>query len=353
MHAIFDFGARHVLQELAEEVEALGRRDGRRRLLIAESDLNDVRVIRPREAGGHGLDAQWNEDFHHALHALLTGERESYYQDFGRVGQLADVLRHSFCHRWTWSPFRRRRFGSPDTGGVRAEQFVAYIQNHDQVGNRLKGDRLSALVPPEALRLAAAAVLLSPFVPMLFMGEEYGEQRPFAYFTSHGDPALAEATREGRKLEFAAFGWKEEPPDPQDPATFAASRLDWEGRRRGAHRVLLKLHRELLRLRRRLPALRRPDLAGLEVLSLEEQKLLVWRRRYRRSEAAGLLHFGAGERRWRAQLPGEAAPGRWQRVLDTAEARWRGPGTRLPEELAPGEEVTLLPWQFALYRRFG
>ncbi len=357
VHALYDFGARHFLAELSESVAELSRRDGRRRLLIAESDLNDVRVIRPRDAGGHGLDAQWNEDFHHALHALLTGERDSYYRDFGRIGQLETILRRSLWFGWTRSSFREKRFGSPDTAGCGVEQFVAYAQNHDQIGNRLRGDRLSVLVPPEALKLAAAAVVLSPFVPMLFMGEEYGETNPFAYFTSHGDPDLARAAREGRKREFAAFGWQEEPPDPQDPATFAVSRLDWERRGQGRHRFLLAFYRELFRLRRRIPALRHLSQAGLAVLGLEEERLLVLCRRHRRSRAAGLLHFGARELRWRVALPGGAGDGAaarvWRRVLDSAETRWDGPGSALPEELAPGGEVLLKPHQFALYRLFG
>ncbi len=411
VHAMYDFGAKHFLQELAEAVEELSRRDGRRRLLIAESDLNDVRLIRPPAAGGYGLDGQWNEDFHHALHTLLTGERASYYEDFGRVEQMEAVLRGGFYYGWRYSRFRRRRFGSPDTRGCRPSQFVVYAQNHDQVGNRLRGDRLSRLLPLEGLKLAAAAVVLSPFVPMLFMGEEYGERNPFAYFTSHGDPQLAQATREGRKREFSAFGWQEEPPDPQDPATFSASRLDWDRREEGEQRTLLDFYRELFRLRRRLPALRQLDRSQLSTAGLEEKRLLVFLRRYRRSAAVGILHFGRRETSWRAALPGgaeagwttrprrsdrppagassggeddvrrsgqpwpkasigsgsaggaaAAAPGGrrsasshdvFVKVLDSAEPRWRGPGSALPQVLESGAGLVLKPYQFALYRLFG
>src|SRR4051812_14129618 len=242
IHAIYDSNARHILRELADRVHA---RD-HRALVISESGLNDPKVIRPGSAGGHGHDAQWADDFHHALRVLLTGDRAGYYEEFGRVEQLAKAYRRPFVHDGDYSTFRRRRFGAPaDDRPV--QQFVVFDQNHDQVGNRAFGDRL----PDEARPLAAFCTLLSPFVPMLFMGEEYGEPAPFQFFTDHIDEDIAQATREGRRREFAAFAdfAGEEVPDPQDPATFERSKLT----RRG-NAALRELYERLLQVRRDLPA---------------------------------------------------------------------------------------------------
>ena len=238
IHGIFDFSARHFLQELGEAVRLHAQSVRRDVYVIPESDLNDVRVIRPVEVGGHGLDAQWNDDFHHALHTLLTGERNGYYEDFGKIEHLEKALREGFIYSGEYSPFRKRRHGSSskDRPGL---QFVVFSQNHDQVGNRMRGERLSGLVPFEALKLAAGAVLLAPNIPLLFMGEEYGEKAPFLYFVSHGDKALIEAVRKGRNDEFKHFAWNGEPPDPQDERTFLASKINWEKRRQGEHAVLL------------------------------------------------------------------------------------------------------------------
>jgi maltooligosyltrehalose trehalohydrolase len=239
IHAIYDRSARPILAELAERVQRHGA------LVISESALNDPRVIRPRDRGGHGHDAQWADDFHHALRVLLTGEREGYYADFGRVADLARCYRRPFLHDGTYSPYRRRRFGAP-AGDRPPQQFVVFSQNHDQVGNRALGDRLPPVVRP----LAAFATLLSPFTPMLFQGEEHAEPAPFQFFTDHIDPEIAEATREGRRREFAAFaGFAEEDvPDPQDPATFARSKLTRDG-----DPALSDLYAKLLRARRALP----------------------------------------------------------------------------------------------------
>jgi maltooligosyltrehalose trehalohydrolase len=242
IHAIYDTSARHIMQELADRVHARNHRA----LVISESGLNDPKVIRPASRGGYGHDGQWADDFHHALRVLLTGDRAGYYEEFGRVEQLAKAFRRPFVHDGDYSTFRRRRFGAP-AGDRPAEQFVVFDQNHDQVGNRAFGDRL----PAEARPLAAFTTLLSPFVPMLFMGEEYGEDAPFQFFTDHIDEKIAVATRNGRRREFSAFAdfAAEEVPDPQDPATFERSKLT----RRGDER-LRELYERLLRVRRELPA---------------------------------------------------------------------------------------------------
>jgi maltooligosyltrehalose trehalohydrolase len=241
LHAIFDSSPRHIMAELRERVRAANPRA----LVIAESGLNDPRVTRPPEVGGWGHDAQWADDFHHALHALLTGEREGYYAEFGALAQLSKALWRPFVHDGTWSEFRRRRFGAP-AGDRPPDQFVVFVQNHDQVGNRALGDRLALELQP----LAALVLLFSPFVPLLFMGEEYGERAPFQFFSDHTDPDIAQATRAGRRREFAAFAQFSgaEVPDPQDPATFVRSKLS----RQGDPRVR-ELYAAALRLRRELP----------------------------------------------------------------------------------------------------
>jgi maltooligosyltrehalose trehalohydrolase len=242
IHSVFDTSARHVLTDLAERVHDCDRHA----LVISESGLNDPKIVRPASAGGYGHDAQWADDFHHALRVLLTGDTSGYYEEFGRVEQLAKAYRRPFVHDGAYSTFRHRRFGAPAADRP-VEQFVVFDQNHDQVGNRAFGDRL----PPEARRLAAFCTLLSPFTPMLFMGEEYGEDAPFQFFTDHIDREIADATREGRRREFAAFAEfaGEEVPDPQDEATFRRSTLT-----RRADERIAALYRRLLEVRRELPA---------------------------------------------------------------------------------------------------
>ena len=250
VHAIFDTSALHLLEQLAEEVRRLGEDLGRPLVLIAESDLNDPRVVRSPSLGGYGINAQWNEDFHHALHALLTGERGGYYADFGRLADLAKVLTQGFAYDGRYSVFRRRSHGRPALG-LSGGDFVACLQNHDQVGNRALGERTSQLLSPGQLKIGAALVMTSPFIPMLFQGEEWGASSPFLYFTDHHDAELGEAVREGRREEFAAFGWDPtEIPDPQAETTFLRSRLAWDELYEEPHSEILDWHRALIRLRR-------------------------------------------------------------------------------------------------------
>ncbi len=273
VHAVVDHSAEPFLQDLTTAVRARAETLGRRIVSIAESDLNDPRVITPRAQLGLGFDTQWSDDFHHALHALLTGERAGYYLGFGRVSDLARVMNDGYLFIGQHSPYRGRKYGlKPATRD--GAQFVVCAQNHDQVGNRMAGERLAALVPRQKLRLAAAAVVLSPFVPMLFMGEEYGETAPFQYFTSHGDADLIEAVRRGRREEFEEFEWEGEPPDPHDEATFLRSKLQWERQ----DTTLRDLYRHLLRLRRENPALRALDLDAVETEADDELGILVVRR---------------------------------------------------------------------------
>jgi maltooligosyltrehalose trehalohydrolase len=269
VHAFLDRSAQSFLEQLAEEVCALERRLGRPKLLIAESDLNDPRLIREREAGGLGLHAQWSDDFHHSLHALLTGECAGYYADFGRLEDLACALRQGFVYAGRYSEYRGRSHGRA-LSGVPLERLLGYLQNHDQVGNRALGDRIGRSLSIEQLELAAALLLCAPFVPMLFQGEEWNASTPFRYFTDHQDAELAAAVREGRRREFAAQGHVPEAvPDPQAPDSFDACRLDWAEQRLPEHRRVLDWYRALVQLRQGEPALRNSDVTLVETLESE------------------------------------------------------------------------------------
>lgn len=255
VHAFADTSAIHFLEQLSAETRQLQAHLGRHLVLIAESDLNDPRVVRPPAAGGYGIDAQWNEDFHHALHAVLTGERQGYYRDFGRLTDLAKVLNRGLVYDGCYSVYRRRRHGRP-VEGITGHSFVGCLQNHDQVGNRALGDRMGQLISTGRLKIGATLLLTAPFIPMLFQGEEWGAKTPFLYFTDHQDPELAEAVRQGRRREFVAFGWvPEQIPDPQDPQTFSRSKLDWREAQRPPHSDILQWYRALIQLRRRYPTL--------------------------------------------------------------------------------------------------
>ena len=275
VHAIVDDSAVHLLEELAVEVDALATHVGRPLALIAESDLNDPKFVRSRDAGGYGLDAAWADEWHHAVHALLTGERAGYYADFGSFELLAKALRQAWVYDGTWSPHRGRRHGRPPTGLV-GHQFVVCVQNHDQIGNRAIGDRLGTTISEGRLAVAAALMLTSPFTPMLFQGEEWGASTPFQYFTDHPDPVLGQAVSEGRRSEFGYFGWQpEQVPDPQDEATFVSSRLDWSELDRQPHAGLLDWYRRLIRLRCERPELSDPRPGQIEVAFDETQRWLV------------------------------------------------------------------------------
>jgi maltooligosyltrehalose trehalohydrolase len=274
VHGIYDFSARHILGELAEAVHRQGAILGRRVQVIAESDLNDVRVINPPESGGYGLDAQWNDDFHHALRALLTGDHTGYYSDFGRFADLVKGFQEGFVLSGGYSSFRKRRHGS-SSAGILPNQMIVFSQNHDQVGNRIRGERPGEHLSTQQLKLAAATVLLSPYVPLLFMGEEYGESAPFPYFTSHGDAELVDAIRRGRLEEFAAFAGQGTPPDPQSEATFLSAKLDQEQRLQGDHTVIFNFYRELLRLRKQCAPLAGLTREGMQVVVFEDERVLA------------------------------------------------------------------------------
>jgi maltooligosyltrehalose trehalohydrolase len=276
VHALSDESQPHLLAELSAEVDALGGELGRPLSLIAESDLNDPVMFTPREQGGYGLTGQWDDDVHHMLHALLTGERQGYYADFGELPGLAKVWQAAFFHDGTFSSFRNRPHGKPiDPAGTEGWRFVVCLQNHDQIGNRAAGDRLSETLSDGLLRVAAVLLLTSPFTPMLFMGEEWAAGTRWPFFTSHPEPELAAAVSQGRLAEFADHGWDSTSmPDPQDPASYRQAILDWSEPARPGHRELLRLYRDLIRLRATEPDLADPRLDRVLVDYDEQQRWL-------------------------------------------------------------------------------
>jgi maltooligosyltrehalose trehalohydrolase len=320
VHGILDTSAYPFLTELSETVKAEARAIGRRVYLMAESDLNDPRMIRLRREGGHGMDAQWMDDFHHSLHTLLTGETRGYYADFGELAQLAKSYQDGFVYTGQYSAHRQRRHGAPaDTETY--EQFVVSIQNHDQVGNRMLGERLSALVGFEAQKLAAAATIASPFIPLLFMGEEYGELAAFPYFVSHSDPKLVAAVRAGRRKEFEGFQWNGEPTDPQAEATFRNAVLTEGLATRRPHRELLAYYKHLLSKRREL-RLGHTLPGSIEVISYEDDRaLLVLRPEHHPAPVALVLNFSDAE----VDLDLPLAAGIWKLVSNSAMTCWGGP----------------------------
>jgi maltooligosyltrehalose trehalohydrolase len=293
VHAIFDASAIHFLEQLGAEVHALEAAVGRPLVVIAESDLNLPRIVTPREADGYGLDAQWNDDFHHALHTVLTGESAGYLGDFGLIAHLAKTLTRGFVYDGTYSKSRRRIHGAP-VMGLSAHRFIAFLQNHDQVGNRAMGERLGHLVTIDQLKIAAALLMTAPFVPMLFQGEEWNASSPFQYFTDHQDAALAESVRKGRRAEFAPFVANvAEVPDPQARDTFERSKLDWSERERGAHREIFEWYRRLIRLRRCARDFENGRL-DLDAVSFDEEARWI---RINRGASVVICNFAASPQR--------------------------------------------------------
>lgn len=277
VHALADTQARHLLEEIAIEADALAPHVRRPLTLIAESDLNDPKLITPREAGGYGLTAQWNDDFHHVVHVALTGEKDGYYADFGSMSAIVKVITKAFFHNGTYSSFRGRDHGRPvDTLVTPSWRFVGYAQDHDQIGNRATGDRLTGHLSPAELAIAAVLVLTGPFTPMLFMGEEWAASTPWAFFTSHPDEGLGEATRKGRLAEFARMGWDPNVvPDPQAESTFLDAKLNWDESASGQHAEMLSLYRDLARIRRERPELTDPRFDNNVVTFDDDQRWLL------------------------------------------------------------------------------
>jgi maltooligosyltrehalose trehalohydrolase len=348
IHAIVDTTAEPFLAKLTEAVHARADQLQRQIYLIAESDRDDRRILDSTTANGFGFDAVWNDDFHHPLHVMLTGEREAYFQDFcGGVDDLAQAWREGFVYTGQYSEYRKHHHGSPSRD-LPGKRFIVFAQNHDQVGNRTAGERLTQLISFEKAKLAAGTILLSPYVPMIFMGEEYAEDAPFQYFVSYDDPALIQAVHEGRKNDFEKFKFAGEHQHPGSEKAFTCSKLNWEIRNQGCHGILLNLYRELLRLRREVPALEHLDKDAQEVLAIGDQNALLVERWHGESRVSMGFHYGDGETRIAAPLP----PGRWRKAIDSAEACQGGPGSTAEDSLEGGDrELRVGSWAFVLYVR--
>jgi maltooligosyltrehalose trehalohydrolase len=332
VHAILDHSALHFLEELSETVHDQGTILNRLVYTIAESALNDTRLVRSTELGGYGIDAQWNDDFHHSMHTLLTKEREGYYVDFGDFQHMAQAFSEGFVYTGRYSVTRRRKHGN-SSRNISPDRFVVYLQNHDQISNRMMRDRISQMISFAAFKLAAGAVLLSPFLPLLFMGDEYGETAPFLYFVSHSDPQIVDAVRRGRREEFASFEWAASPPDPQDEKTFERSKLNRRLRRQGQHHILFEFHKELIRLRKSLPALGYLSKDNMDVFSLAREQVLIVRRWKEDNEALAIFNFSDRQVGSLENLP----YGRWRKILNSEEDRWMGRGDESPRLLHSSE----------------
>jgi maltooligosyltrehalose trehalohydrolase len=319
LHAVIDMSSYPFLRELSDCIKDFRTSAGRNIYLIGESDANDRKTITSAESGGFGIDAQWNEDFHHSLHTVLTDENNGYYQDFGSLNQLAKAYKYGFAYYGQYSKYRKRRHGSP-SNDIKASKFVVFIQNHDQVGNRFLGERLSRLVSFEKLKLAAGIVILSPYIPLFFMGEEYGETAPFLYFIDHSDPSLIEAVKEGRKEEFKSFSNAGDVPAPQNPAAFMRSKLNHDLTQRTPNNYLLSLYKELIRLRRNTPPLCNFNKTSLEVSSLENEEILYVRRWENADNIIMIFNFSNNGRSMSFPVP----PGQWQNIFDSRDERFGG-----------------------------
>ncbi len=345
VHAIYDMSAKHFLHCLADRTNECSRKHKRKFYLIAESDLNDTRIINPPELGGYGLDAQWSDDFHHSIHALFTGEKSGYYKDFGGIDHLAKALKEGFVYDGSYSEFRKRSHGNSSRERP-AEQFVICSQNHDQVGNRMLGERLTTLVTFEKLKLIAGLTLLSPYIPLIFMGEEYGEDNPFQYFVSHSDPGLIEAVRRGRKDEFKEFHAQGEAPDPQDEKTFERSRLDHTKKERGHYKTLFEFYKKLFTLRSQIPALRYLSKDHLDVFGFESDRVLVvqrWKDDYR---ILAVINMNPDS----VTIKLLAYRHKWKMLLNSAATEWGGESTPLDDVLHPEDDLTIDKFSFIVLR---
>jgi maltooligosyltrehalose trehalohydrolase len=342
VHAIKDFSAKHILQEIKEYVDRWMQATDCRHYLIIEFDLNDTRFIKPRDEGGFGIDGQWVDEFHHALRVTAGQKRDGYYADFNGIEHLAKAYRDAYVYDGHYSEERHKTFGVKTTGRE-GKQFVVFSQNHDHVGNRMLGERTSTLVSFEMQKLMAAAVMLSPYVPLLFMGEEYSEPHPFLYFVSHTDPELVEAVRKGRKAEFSGFQSEGEAPDPQAEETFENSKLQWDLIKSEPHQVMFNYYKALIELRKTNAVLKNPNRNSLQAAVNEPQKVLILKRSAEGRQLICLLNFSdQTETITQSELTGS-----WQKLFDSASTVWNGPADA--PEIINSENITLQPQSVIIY----
>ena len=351
VHAIKDFSPVHILQELRTQVDQLTAITGRRHYVLVESDLNDPRFINPLSASGYGMDAQWMDEFHHALRVTVGEEKEGYYADFDGIMQLAKAYRDGYVYDGQFSKVRQKLFGRKAEGNP-GEQFIVFSQNHDQVGNRKLGERSSVLYSFETLKLMAGAVLVSPYIPLLFMGEEWAETNPFLYFVSHTEPELVESVRQGRKKEFADFHSDGEVPDPQSNETFEQAKLPWDRLADEPHQTMLRFYQTLIALRQQLPALAHLDRRQLTATADAETNTLVLHRWHEDQHVLCLMNFSKKAQTCRVPSAGEESMP-WQKLLDSADPDWQpdthGPSRSAPDSVASSESIQLQPESFILY----
>ncbi len=341
VHAIKDFSTKHILQEIKQAVNRLSAETGHKHHLIAELDLNDPRFINPIEKAGFGMDAQWIDEFHHALRVTAGEEKTGYYEDFDGVRHLEKAYRDAYVYDGLYSPNRKKTFGAKT--GNPGEQFVVFSQNHDQVGNRMLGERSSRLFSFEMQKLLAGAVFTAPFLPLLFMGEEYGEPNPFQYFISHTDADLVEKVRKGRKREFADFDTNGDIPDPADEATFMRSKLSWN-QTENSHQTLLQYYKKLIALRKKLPALHHLNRQHLEVSSDEKSKTLMLHRWHEDNQVLCLMNFS--DQQQNIQLPHNHI--HWTNILASADPEWQGPA-KTAQNADASKPVIIQPQSITVY----
>lgn len=344
VHAIKDFSPVHILEEIRLRTDELMDLTGRKHYLIVECDLNDTRFIDPVEKRGYGMDAQWIDEFHHSLRVTTGNERNGYYADFEGISHLAKAYRDAYVYDGQYSPHRNKTFGTKAESNP-GEQFIVFSQNHDQVGNRMLGERTSQLVSFEMCKLMAASVMVAPYIPLLFMGEEWSETNPFQYFVSHTDPELAEAVRKGRKAEFAAFHNKGEAPDPMAEETFERSRLQWKLLDKEQHQLMFRYYKELIAIRKLLAPLYVLDRKHVYVEEDSETQILLLHRSYQDEHVICLMNF--------SQQPQEmitlSYEERWNKVLDSADPMWGGQMSS-PQIVNAGDAVTVQPESVIIYK---
>jgi maltooligosyltrehalose trehalohydrolase len=345
VHAIKDFSAVHILNEIRQYLDAFNEKAGRKHYLIIENDLNDARFINTPDIGGYGMDAQWIDEFHHALRVTSGNGRQGYYADFNGIEHLAKAYMDAYVYDGIYSEHRAKTFGIKAKNNP-GEQFVVFSQNHDQVGNRMLGERTSTLVSFEMQKLMAAAVMVSPFIPLLFMGEEWAEANPFQYFVSHTDPELADAVRRGRRDEFKDFHMEGEAPDPLAEETYGNSKLQWDMLDKEPHKTMLKYYKELVGIRKSLPALYVLDRQNVHVDVDKDNETLLLHRSYGEEHVICLMNFSSVQR---SMLTLAYEQQQWKKVLGSADVLWGGIGNA-PVILDAGDEVTVPPESILIYK---
>jgi maltooligosyltrehalose trehalohydrolase len=347
IHQVYDMGAVHIWELIHDKIRRLEKRLGRPLYTIAESDLNSPRVVKSPDVGGFGFTAQWLDDFHHAMYSAIDEEGKKLYSDFGTLTQLAKAYKEGFVHSGEYVKFRKKKFGA-SSAGIGGEKFVVFIDNHDQAGNRATGSCMASVLPFEKLKMAAAAYLLSPYVPMVFMGEEYGDDAPFLYFISHGDQELIKLVREGRKKEFEHLGWGQEPPDPCGELTFEQSKLHWEKLADAKHGVIHHWYKRLIHLRKTCAPLR--NFKKDDVWVNVQDKVLQLHRRSANHDEEMLCIFNFSEASISISLPSSHSC--WKKIIDAKDQEWTLQPEKVsscPPNIRAGEKMEVPPLTIVVY----